>query len=93
MSAFLHDTPLGPKPDAHEQHRVLFNGRNDPLLLAILHYLRDESADCIGRSTEAMRNELPGTSQMELGAHEILVQAFTKINNLRNTPLKVDGEI
>jgi hypothetical protein len=91
MRTFLHDIDLGPKPDAHNQHRVLSNGRSSELLLTILHYLRDESADCLGRSTDAMRNGQSETATMELGGHELLVQAFTKINDLRNTPLEIEA--
>ncbi len=88
MTTFLHDIDLGPKPDDREQHRVFSNGRNDPMLLTILHYLRDEAADCLGRATGSTRNGLVEQGQMELGGHELLVQAFTKIDKLRNTPLE-----
>ncbi len=93
MSTFLHDVNLGPKPDAREQHRVLSNGRNDPLLLTILHYLRDESADCLGRATESIRNGRAEDGTMELGGHELLVQAFTKINSLRTAPLEIEAPV
>lgn len=90
MSTFIHDVDLGPKPDAHNQHRVLFNGQKHELLLTILHYLRDEAAYAIGRSTEATRDGRSAEADMELGGHELLVQAFTKINTLRNTPLEIE---
>ncbi len=90
MSTFLHDVDLGPKPDDHERHRVLFNGRNDAILKTVLHYLRDESADCIGRSTEAVRNGQGGAAKMELGGHELLVQVFTKLDKLRSTPPEIE---
>lgn len=90
MSAFLHDIDLGPKPAPRDQHREIFNGRNSALMLTIMHYLRDEAADCIARSTDAMRSGQAETAQMELGGHELLVQAFTKINKLRNEPLEIE---
>ncbi len=91
MPDYPHDIDLGPKPDDRERHRILSNARHDPTLLTVLHYLRDEAADCIGRSTDALRNAQPAESQMELGAHEILMQVFTKFDELRKKPVPVEG--
>lgn len=90
MSAFLHDIDLGPKPDAREIHRLIAENRNSPLLLMVMHYLRDEAADSIGRSIDATRNSDPETAHLELGGHELLVQVFTKFNRMRNEPLPVE---
>jgi hypothetical protein len=93
MNTFLHDIDLGPKPDAHNQRRILSNGRESELLLTILHYLRDESMARLGDATDALRNGQEKTAHMEMGAHEWLVQAFTKINDLRNAPMEIEAEV
>lgn len=90
MTTFLHDIDLGPKPDAHNQHRILSNGKDSPVLLTILHYLRDESAARLGDATESLRNGQEKSAHMEIGAHEWLVQVFTKINDLRNAPMEIE---
>lgn len=87
---YPHDLNFGTKPDAHERHRILFNGRNDALLLTVLHYLRDEAADCIGRSTGSLRDGMTDAAKMELGAHEILIQVLEKLDALRNKPVEVE---
>jgi hypothetical protein len=90
MTTFPHDINLGPKPDDHNQHRVLYNGKDSELLLTVMHYLRDEAAHCLGRATDATRNGQTGEANMELGGHELLLQVFTKLNELRNSPMEID---
>lgn len=92
MTSYLHDIDLGPKPDAHNQHRILANAKHDPVLLTILHYLRDEAASRLGEATDALRTGQEKAAHMEIGAHEWLIQAFTKINELRNKPMELDNE-
>jgi hypothetical protein len=90
MSTFIHDVDLGPKPDDRERHRIISNGRKDPILLTVLHYLRDEAAARLVDATDALRNGQEKPAHMEMGAHDWLVQVFKKLDQLRNTPLEIE---
>lgn len=71
--------------EARELHGMIHQMRHDPLLLGVMHYVRDSAAVLIGEAVEARVNGNAALADMRMGGHDEMVQLLTKLETWRQT--------
>lgn len=78
-----HDIDLGPRLSA-EAERELFQGnRNHPILMCVMHYLRDRQQALVGEAKDWLKSGQRDAANMSLGGQDELDQLFGKLQGLR----------